>query len=226
MIRFYSVFLFISLILFSCHRGDDVAYLDRVDSLVKIKPDSALVLLDMIDYSNLSSNEIRARYSLLKTRVLDINYIDVANDSIISFAYWYYNRNGSIKEKILSAYYFGVVNENAEDYVNSIWALEEAADMAQKGLEYHYAGLANQHLSEVYANTYDITKSIDHTVKAIDFFEAENNLLYADWSRLDLAKRHIVLRERSQADSIVDIVLSRNKERRLRLVIIMVSPWV
>ena len=205
-------FLSFSLLLFSCQRRVIDGYLDRVDSLIKKNPDSALVLLDKIDRSSLSLKSVKARYSLLKTKALDLNYIDVADDSIISFAYWYYHRHGNIQEKILSAYYLGVVNENAEDFVNAIWALEEASDLAVTIRDFHHAGLANQHLSEVYANTYDLTKSIEHSIRAIYYFESENNLIYADWSRLDLAKRHIVLKERHQADSIVDFVLRRNSE--------------
>ena len=82
-------------------------------------PDSALSILIDIDSSVLRTRPMQAKHALLLSMALDKNYIDIADDSIISIAYNYYQNHPTKREKMLSLYYSGVVKQNAGNYISA-----------------------------------------------------------------------------------------------------------
>lgn len=80
-------------------RDENVA-LNRVGALMQSSPDSALMLLQKIDFNSVVGEKARARYALLYSQALDKNFIDLQSDSLINIALDYYMYNGSDEEKI------------------------------------------------------------------------------------------------------------------------------
>ena len=59
--------------------------LNRAEVLMNDHPDSSLNLLRTLSFDDFQKESDRARYALLHSQALDKNYIDVTNDSLISW---------------------------------------------------------------------------------------------------------------------------------------------
>ena len=78
------------ILLYSCDVYDVQHKLYDVESYIMERPDSALVVLDSMDRSCLTSDRLRAHHALLHAMALDKNFIDVTDDSIASVAVEYF----------------------------------------------------------------------------------------------------------------------------------------
>ena len=59
--------------------------LNRAEAVMNESPDSALNLLRTLTFDDFQKEKNHARYALLHSQALDKNYIDVTNDSLISW---------------------------------------------------------------------------------------------------------------------------------------------
>ena len=89
--------------------------LTDVESYIEERPDSALVVLEKIDVSELSSKEERAKHALLLSMAMDKNYIDRTDFDVLQPAIDYYEDNGSATDKLRTFYYQGRIYHNRGD---------------------------------------------------------------------------------------------------------------
>ena len=94
--------IFLSFVL-SCSSGTKekiptADILEQISIIADTKPDSALVAIKKIRQNDLKGRKCIAKYSLVYSKVLDKNYIDVTSDSLIAPAQQYYGRKRSGKE--------------------------------------------------------------------------------------------------------------------------------
>jgi hypothetical protein len=132
--------LLILLFVVSC-RSQTSDTLNQVESLIYHHPDSALFLLESIPRKGLDSKEKKARYALLKSIVLDKNYIDVTSDSLTRQAVNYYSSRNNKKYKMQAWYYHALVQMNNSSYTTSVVALEEAEKEARDLNDSYQLGL-------------------------------------------------------------------------------------
>ena len=92
------------LLCFSCSDKKMMSTLNDIESLLYDAPDSALLVLDSMSSSDITTNRARAKYSLLYSIALDKNYIDLTTDSIISPAVRWYKYHGTPDEKLKTNY--------------------------------------------------------------------------------------------------------------------------
>ena len=70
--------------------------LDKIETVLWQKPDSAMLYLQSIDTTKLVTKRNQAHYALLMSAAMDKNYIDVTSDELIQKAVDYYSvRNDS-----------------------------------------------------------------------------------------------------------------------------------
>ncbi|MEG1586762.1 MAG: hypothetical protein RR346_07795 [Bacteroidales bacterium] len=96
------IIILAALCLVTCRHSGYNAILAHSEQLMIEAPDSALTLLQSLDYRSFKSRKIRAKYALLYSQALDKNYIDIDNDSLIRPAVRYFEQHGSDQEKYLS----------------------------------------------------------------------------------------------------------------------------
>ena len=90
----------------SCDRhGTAWNEMDKAESLMDAKPDSALVVLENIPASSVKGKEAAARYALLKSIALDKNCIDTTTFDVLQPAIDYYVKNGTPDEQFRTYYY-------------------------------------------------------------------------------------------------------------------------
>lgn len=170
-------------------------------------PDSALNLL--LDVKPESRRQF-AKHALLLSMALDKNYIDVTDDSLTLLAYNYYQRHGTTRNKMLSAYYLGVVHQNAGEYLQAAIEFDEALSLAKELKDNHNAGLCCRHLSSIHAFNYNHVLALDYSKQAADYFDACGETLSADYARINIAEQLTRTENWDHAMAITDSILSRN----------------
>lgn len=96
------------------------------------RPDSALSVIESMDVSQLSTDEDRAKYSLLYSMALDKNYVDRTDFEVLAPAIKYYEKHGSKTDKLRTFYYEGRIHANSGNEASAmtsyIKALEKGGD--------------------------------------------------------------------------------------------------
>ena len=97
-----------------------------------MRPDSALVIIEQIEPSELSNKEERAKYSLLHSVALYKSYIDKSDFEILQPAIEYYKDHGSSTDKLLTNFYKGIIYQNqgndAQAMISFLEAIEQGGD--------------------------------------------------------------------------------------------------
>ena len=121
----------------ACSRGDSraSALMDRAESLMEQRPDSALSTLDSITPAALAPGEQSARYALLRSMALDKNYIDTTDFSVLQPAIDYYLTKGNPDQKLRTYYYQGRIYQNAGDDDSAMQAFVNALDLQEKATD-------------------------------------------------------------------------------------------
>lgn len=160
-----QILRFLTVIALVCCKARNTE-IDLPLSLLQERPDSALILLDRCDRSQLSLADL-ARYSLLYTWAQDKSGVDVTSDSLIRLAYDHY---GQMPEDSLYArclYYMGkyyLLNDSskaAED------CLKRAAAAARKQRDYYTEYLALSRLGKSVLST-DASLSASYIRQALE----------------------------------------------------------
>lgn len=201
------ILLVFTVVIVSCTWQENSKVLMASEQMMTEHSDSALnILLEV----NPQTKKQRAKHALLLSMALDKNYIDVTDDSLAQLAYHYYQRKGSSYYKMLSAYYLGVVHQNAGGYLQAAIEFDEALSLAKELNDNHNAGLCCRHLSSIHAFNYNHVLALEYSKKAADFFDACGETLSADYARINIAEQLMRSEDWEQAMSLTDTILSRN----------------
>ena len=169
--HFLSI-LFLVLCLASCNsHSTHWDTLSQVESYIEEKPDSALVLLEQINTSELSCKEEKAKHALLYSMALDKNFVDKTDFEVLQPAIDYYEDNGSATDKLRTYYYQGRIYQNMGNdalamdcFVNAIVAGNESDDILT---------IARTHFaqSKIYYSLFDWDNFIECNKNAADYFK-------------------------------------------------------
>ena len=174
--------LFINLIILcSCNNTSIISTsLRRANDYMLTHPDSALVILEKMNLSDIKGRYNKAKYALLYSQALDKNYIDIKSDSIISHALWYYKHRGSNIEKAYAYYYSGRIYENKNDIDSAIIQYVHTEEHLSKVNDYYLQGLTANALARLYQSQNFIELSQNKYLEAANCFikiDKKNNVL-------------------------------------------------
>ncbi|MDE5790981.1 MAG: hypothetical protein K2H96_07115 [Muribaculaceae bacterium] len=118
----------------SCSNYKQKETLNRAESLMEAHPDSALILLEGINKSELVSKKEQARYALLMSMALDKNYIDTTTFDILQPAIDYYieKGKGNANDKLRTYYYQGRIFQNQGNKDNALSSFIKGIDMSHE----------------------------------------------------------------------------------------------
>ena len=123
-----KLFLFIALA--GCQQNDKyTALLLQADSIMNVRPDSALALLNSIQFPQEMKTADRALYSLLFTQAEQKNRILHTNDSLIRIAVDYYKDKDDKEQETKAYYYLGCVYQDIGDIVDATDAFLKALNI-------------------------------------------------------------------------------------------------
>ena len=156
----------------------NVDLLERAERYVEVYPDSAMQLLNLIQYPERLHDKESADYALLWTQVLDKNNLDsLQSDSLIRIAIDYYKgKNDPVKAG--KAYYYygktmlvkGKESETMEAYLKALTFLKDTKEYKLQGLVFEHIGYLN-----LGQGMYE--QSIDNYRESVRYYElADDNI--------------------------------------------------
>ena len=176
------VFLLSLIILFSnCtkQKSQTSIILDRAAACIEQFPDSSLNILNALKLDNISNDEERAYYALLKSMALDKNYIDVTCDSLTSIAVDYYKIHGTADEKLKAYYYNGKIKSYSGDYEGAMENYIRAEKYVKRSLDDIYIGRLYNAKMNVYKLIYDIEQAIKPAELSAQYYlQAKDTVKY------------------------------------------------
>lgn len=170
--------IFLSFVL-SCSSGTKekiptADILEQISIIADTKPDSALVAIKKIRQNDLKGRKCIAQYSLVYSKVLDKNYIDVTSDSLITPAQQYYGRKRSGKERSETYYYSARIQENIGNYSRAMEFLHKAEESLPDEIrELH--GLIYSAKARIYHNSVEYESAASNYREAAKAYETLNN---------------------------------------------------
>ena len=123
--------------------------LAAADSLMEVRPDSALEILDSVDSKSLSG-ENRAYYALLLTKAQYKNYITITSDSLINIALDYYDSGDRHIEALI---YKGAALQDMGLTTEAIDCYKKAESLIPED-NYELLGYVNMRLGSLYSDVY------------------------------------------------------------------------
>ena len=174
--------------LFSCGR-EYSGIMDSAEAQMMQAPDSALALMKGIVAEELPTRGMRARHALLLTMAKNKCYQDISEDTTIRMSYDWYQRHGSRRYKMLSAYYLGFVEQSRGNNIEAALAFKKAEPMAEKLEDYRQMSLIKQHLSELFNQSYDNVRALDYSQEALSYAIQARDTVMEDYCRYDVALR-------------------------------------
>ncbi len=171
----------------SCNRhSEHWNTLSNVESYIVEHPDSALIVLEQIDISELSSKEERAKLALLLSMALDKNYVDKTDFNVLQPAIDYYEDNGSATEKFQTYYLLGRIYQNQGNDTQAMIAYAQAKELLG-GIDNHYlSGQLHTEIGNIYRSNYDYAKSLEAYKTAYAHYTAVGLESYAAYALLDI----------------------------------------
>lgn len=109
--------------------------LDTVESIIEERPDSALQILQSLDYATLGGDEERGRYSLLHAMALDKCWIDTTDLTVIDPATQWYAKHGTPDERLKMWYYRGRIAKNADSLDLAMQCYVHASDYINRAVD-------------------------------------------------------------------------------------------
>lgn len=177
------IFFLLLAVSVSCGRRND--NLDCARRLMDSMPDSALTILQSVDTSTLSSPSDRAAYSLLLSRALDKNYMDLTSDSIARIAYDYYciEGHGTDDERMEAAYSMAIICSNGGNDLEGLRYAKEAELYGESSKDFLTRGLIYRLQSDMASALKMHSLALYCSDKAIDFFKKGGYQQYVDYEQ-------------------------------------------
>ena len=177
------ILLVFAFLMVGCSQNPTKQHLVEIEHIMETRPDSALIMLDNMSQEQLTDNESKAHYALLRSQALDKNYIDVTEDSLISVAVDYFSQEDLSAERMKAYYYLGCVQYNAKLYAqaNVSFSLSEKDAIGLN--DDFYLGLINRAKMNIYNATYNHNEELYHAKKSYEYFSKTQKSLYIAYAQ-------------------------------------------
>lgn len=197
-----TLWIVLSAVLTSCNYERYSSELSVADSLMDIRPDSSLIIINSIDSALITDKSEKARYALLLTEVRYKCSIDETSDTLISQAVSRYTNDFNNPYCMRSYYLNGIIQRNIGRFGESIISLKYAEKSATSLKDTTRLGLIYRSMGDTYTSIHNYTNAIKFYSKATESFKAINNMKYLPDSYCDLARAYLNARETDKCLSI------------------------
>lgn len=171
----FSILPLLLLIVIACTHIDYARRLADADSLIYVRPDSALTLLHSIPSAHFGTEEERMRYALLTVEAECRSHIPQRDDSLLRVAVDYFRRTGDKRRAARGEYLHGhVLYEFLKESGKAVEAYHRAENLAKSVkdnwlLAHIYNGMAymyhSQNISQKADSLYKLVERLSIQVK-------------------------------------------------------------
>lgn len=175
----------------ACTHHSVILQMERAEALMDSHPDSSLMILDSIQRKALHGIAARAKFALLRSQALDKTYCDLQSDSIIAPAADYYEHFGTDREKLLSRYYLGRIEQNSGHSTSAIEIFLDAEPYAVRSGDHFYTGLLYGSIGMLYFTQNQFDKALEYYDRAYISYERAGKRDYM--ADILVAKGHVCI---------------------------------
>lgn len=219
--------LLLCLILFCSCSSTPNPVLAEIASVIEDYPDSALMLLRRIDYSNTKSDKVKAKYSLLYAMALDKNYIDICSDSIIRPALDYYSNRGAYDDRMKAYYYRGVVGRNKGNSEEAMQYYILAERLVGKCRDYNAIGRLYNAMMNIHIELHEYSAAFKSAEQASNAYLIAGNMPRYYDALIDMLNAAIIKNMDDSRDACMQLIKGNwgylSKEQRGRYFLIISS---
>lgn len=211
--KYLALLLVILLLAMACgstSRRHIAATLDDVESYINEHPDSALVVLEGLDSTALTTRALRARYSLLHVMALDKCYRDITVPGLLDPAAAWYEHHGTPDERMKALYYQGRIAQDWKDRNGAAVFYARAEEYVGSVKDKHALGLLYLAQASIYNAVYNIEQEKQCVEKALEVFRTTNDPIYES-SLGDLAMVFHSQKEWALADSLYQRAINNSE---------------
>lgn len=166
-----ALVILLSVLLSSCQLFHITEILDTAERQLAEHPDSALTTMRSIRRFEVLKPQVRARYGVLYSAVLDKNYIDIASDSLIRFSADYYDLYGTPEQRMRAYYYLGRTQENAGQILPATLSFLDAAQYSDRVDDNYLKGLLYSQLGDIYSKQHNSKKAYEYSERSYNYYK-------------------------------------------------------
>ncbi|WP_418550476.1 tetratricopeptide repeat protein [Parabacteroides goldsteinii] len=174
--------LFFSIIFFTGCQNEltERQLINKAETLLEIKPDSAYLLLDSITMADNLSDKLLARWCMLYGKAADKVVKDMPYVSQLLRARAWYKKYGTPYEQAQIGLFLGRSYVEDREYMKAMDAYTQALDVAEKAKEYNVAGYICSYMGDLYELKGFFQETFDKYNQSADYFlKAGNKRSYA-----------------------------------------------
>lgn len=203
-----AILPFLICVLTFCGRQDVITEsLDRAESCMADRPDSALTIIAALDSTHFNSKSQKARYALLKSMALDKNYIDRTDESLVNVAVNYYRHRCNPAYKFKSYYYQARVYQNAGLMDKAMESLVRAEHIKAKSVSNEDKARLHFAKARLLSSRYNVSSDIIlELTQAADYSKISGRTNNYHSALLDLANVYIINGEFNIAKNYLDTI--------------------
>ena len=181
-----------------------VELLARADSLMDVRPDSALTLLNEgIAVMDDSPESLRMRYCLLQAKAQNKAFLPFTSDSLMLAVADYYDRHGTPNNRMLAHYLLGCVYRDMEEAPRAIDCYLDAvaeADTTVAGCDFATLGCIYSQMAWLYHKQLLIANEISARRESAHCSLKANDTLNAIYEQGIMAGSYILLNKKDSAE--------------------------
>ena len=184
--KLYTIILAICLTACNHHYSEHWETLSHIESYIIERHDSALIVLEQIDISELSSKEERAKHALLLSMAMDKNYIYKTDFKVLQPAIDYYEDSGTTTDKFQTYYLQGRIYQNQGNETEAMILYAQAKELLS-GIDAPFlVGQLHTEIGNIYRSNYDYAKSLEAYQTAYDLYVKAGLESHAAYTLLDI----------------------------------------
>ena len=158
-----------------------------VENIMDARPDSALQMLQNIDYNAFDSERDKALYFIYLYQATDKLHIMQSTDSLITISCNYFDGTDENLRKLQSHYYCGKANFYGKNYVKAITETLEGELYVNKIEDPYWKAKIYELLADIYNENYHPETTIIYRNKSIEYYAQAGKFLNTMYATADKA---------------------------------------
>ncbi len=165
--------------------------MDQVQELIESRPDSALTLLNTIDYNKLSNSKQKHKYTLLKYQANDNSFNSLPTDTLLDKALDYYTSIQDYENMQKAYYYLGKREYQQGAYIQALVNFFTSEMLAKNMRNPLWAGRSAMWMSTIFYETYNAPDELRYALIEFDNFKQTNDINQIRYAKLDLCRAYL-----------------------------------
>jgi len=180
----FPLFLLFSIVITNC--SNPQSQLQKAESLIEIKPDSALHILRNLSPKTCTSDENKALYGLLMTEALDRLKLPLLPDSVIDFSINYFQKHPDLVRLANCYLYKGRKYKYALQYDKASSLYVEGLELIENRDEYMLSARLNFDLADIKSYQKEYAKARQNYIKAYNLYLKVKSEYFANTTLLSI----------------------------------------